>query len=33
MNSYDTRYMALVEEKLKAIIAKEKKVTEVAAEL
>jgi len=32
-NPYDPRYMALVEEKLQAIIRKEKKVTHVAGEL
>jgi transposase InsO family protein len=33
MNTYDPRYMILVEHKLKAIIAKEQNVTEVAEEL
>ena len=33
MNSYDSQYMALKEQKLKEIINKEKKVTEVAKEL
>lgn len=33
MNSYDSRYMLLQEEKLKLVIAKQAKVTEVAQEL
>jgi len=33
MNTYDTRYMELVETKLRSVVNKEKKVTEMAKEL